>query len=88
MDQDGEEVAQLYVHDLVGTLVRPVKELKGFRKIFLKAGESKTVTFTLRADDLAFTNQQMIHQAEPGKFEVFVGDNSASGLSASFELVR
>jgi len=87
-NRDGEEVVQLYTHDLVGSLTRPVRELKGFRKIFLKAGESKSIMFTLTADDLAFTNAQMIHQAEPGKFEVYVGGNSASGLKGEFELVK
>ncbi|MBS1658123.1 MAG: fibronectin type III-like domain-contianing protein, partial [Bacteroidetes bacterium] len=83
-----EEIVQLYTHDLVGSVTRPVRELKGFQKIALKAGEIKTVTFTLRADDLAFTNSQLVYQAEPGKFEVFAGPNSASGLKAEFELVK
>lgn len=86
--RDGEEVVQLYTHDLVGSLTRPVKELKGFRKIMLKAGESKTVTFTLKADDLAFYNAKMIRQAEPGEFKVMVGTSSASGLEGSFELTK
>ncbi|MBX7142716.1 MAG: beta-glucosidase BglX [Chitinophagales bacterium] len=86
--RDGEEIVQLYTHDLVGSVTRPVRELKGFQKIALKAGEIKTVTFTLRADDLAFTNSQLVYQAEPGKFEVFAGPNSASGLKAEFELVK
>jgi beta-glucosidase len=86
--RDGEEVIQLYTHDLVGSVTRPVRELKGFQKIALKAGESTTVTFTLRSDDLAFTNSQLVYQAEPGKFEVYVGPNSASGLKAEFELVK
>lgn len=86
--RDGEEVTQLYVRDLVGSITRPVRELKGFRKIFLKAGESKTITFTLRADDLAFYNQQLVRKAEPGKFQVFVGGDSTCSLSASFELIK
>ncbi|MEP7129115.1 MAG: glycoside hydrolase family 3 C-terminal domain-containing protein, partial [Chitinophagales bacterium] len=86
--RDGEEVVQLYIQDLVGSLTRPVKELKGFKKISLKAGESKTVSFILRADDLAFYNVKMIRQAEPGDFKVFAGGNSASGLEGSFELVK
>jgi beta-glucosidase len=86
--RDGEEVVQLYTHDLVGSLTRPVKELKGFRKIMLKAGESKTVSFTLRADDLAFYNAKMVRQAEPGEFKLMVGGSSASGLEGAFELVK
>ncbi len=86
--KDGEEVLQLYLHDLVGSLTRPVKELKGFRKILLKAGETMIVTFTLTSDDLAFTNAEMIRRAEPGFFEVFLGGSSATELKTSFELVK
>jgi len=73
---DGEEVVQLYVRDLVGSVTRPVKELKGFQKIFLKKGESQQVTFTLTADDLAFYRADMTFGAEPGDFEIFIGGNS------------
>ncbi len=86
--RDGEEVVQLYIHDVTGSLTRPVKELKGFRKIFLKAGESKTVTFTLHASDLTFYNSKMKLQAEPGQFEVFIGSDSAEGLKGTFELAK
>ncbi|MGB3075531.1 MAG: glycoside hydrolase family 3 C-terminal domain-containing protein, partial [Chitinophagales bacterium] len=86
--RDGEEVVQLYIQDLVGSLTRPVKELKGFNKISLKAGESKTVSFTLHADDLAFYNVKMIRQAEPGEFKVYAGGSSAGSLEGSFELVK
>lgn len=85
---DGTEVAQLYIRDLVGSITRPVKELKGFQKVFLKAGETKTLTFTLKADDLAFYNSELKLKAEPGEFKVFVGTNSASGLEAGFELIK
>lgn len=86
--RDGEEVVQLYIRDLVGSLTRPVRELKGFEKISLKAGERKTVSFTLHADDLAFYNVKMERQAEPGEFKVFAGGSSTGGLEASFELVK
>jgi beta-glucosidase len=86
--RDGEEVVQLYVHDVAASVTRPVKELKGFQKIMLKAGESKTVSFTLTSDDLAFYNTQMVRQAEPGDFKIFVGGNSASGLESTLILVR
>ena len=62
--------------------------LSGFQKVFLKAGETKTLTFTLKADDLAFYNSELKLKAEPGEFKVFVGTNSASGLEAGFELIK
>lgn len=86
--RDGEEVVQLYIQDLVGSLTRPVKELKGFNKVMLKAGESKALSFTIDADDLAFYNRDMVNQAEPGMFKVFAGGSSISGLEGSFELVK
>lgn len=83
---DGAEVAQLYIRDLVGSITRPVKELKGFQKVFLRAGESKTISFTITADDLAFYNAKLEHKAEPGDFMVFVGTNSADVKEAGFTL--
>lgn len=83
---DGKEVVQLYVRDLVGSVTRPVKELKGFQKIDLKAGESRKVNFTLSAKDLAFYTRDMSLKAEPGDFEVFIGTSSAKGVSARFSL--
>ncbi|WP_423148824.1 beta-glucosidase BglX [Rubrolithibacter danxiaensis] len=84
--RDGEEVVQLYVQDLVGSVTRPVKELKGFKKIKLKAGESKEVTFQLSSDNLAFHKRDMSFGAEPGKFKVFVGTSSADVKEAGFTL--
>lgn len=72
----GEEVVQLYVRDLVGSVTRPVKELKGFQKIMLKAGESRMLTFTLTEHDLSFYRRDMTFGAEPGEFEIMVGGNS------------
>jgi beta-glucosidase len=85
---DGAEVAQLYIRDMVGSITRPVKELKGFQKVFLKAGETKTLTFTLTSDDLSFYNSDLIFTAEPGDFKVFVGTNSSNLLEAQFELLK
>lgn len=85
-DRDGEEVVQLYVRDMVGSVVRPVKELKGFQKISLKAGESKTVSFTLTQNDLKFYNNEVRLIAEPGDFKVFIGGNSQQVKEASFIL--
>lgn len=72
----GEEVVQLYVRDLVASTTRPVKELKGFRKIMLKAGESRQVTFTLTEQDFSFYRSDMTFGAEPGEFDIMVGGNS------------
>ncbi|MGE0018943.1 MAG: beta-glucosidase BglX [Draconibacterium sp.] len=85
-NSDGEEVVQLYVRDMVASVTRPVKELKGFKKIFIKNGATETVTFKLSAKDLAFYHQDLQFFAEPGEFMVFVGGNSDAFLSVSFSL--
>jgi beta-glucosidase len=82
----GVEVAQLYVRDLVGSVTRPIKELKGFQKVDLRPGESREVTFTLKASDLAFYTAAGRWEAEPGAFKVFVGGNSRDVKEAGFEL--
>ncbi len=82
----GVEVVQLYVRDLVGSLTRPMKELKGFERIELEPGQSRDVTFTLTAGDLAFYNAQGRWEAEPGVFQVFVGTNSSDVKEADFSL--
>lgn len=74
---DGEEVVQLYLRDVTASVVRPVKELKGFQKIFLKAGETKEVVFQVKTDDLRFYNERLQHIWEPGEFHVMVGTSSA-----------
>ena len=81
---DAAEVAQLYVRDLVASLARPVRELKGFQKINLKAGETKIVRFTLNADQLSFWNADMQKRTEPGEFQVWISSNSQSGKSITF----
>lgn len=81
---DGTEVVQVYVRDLVGSITRPVRELKGFRRIFLRSGESQEVTFTIPVRDLAFWGIDMTYDVEPGQFTLWVGPDSASGLSADF----
>jgi beta-glucosidase len=86
--KDGAEVVQLYIRDLVGSITRPVKELKGFRKIYLKAGESKEVTFTLTEEDLKFYNANLDFVAEPGDFKVFVGNSSNNVKEADFKLIK
>ncbi len=84
--RDGSEVVQLYIRDLVGSVTRPVKELKRFQKINLKAGETKMVSFTLGTKDLSFYNSDLKFVAEPGKFQVFVGGNSRDVKQAEFSL--
>jgi len=85
-DYDGEEVVQLYIQDVVGSITRPVKELKGFQKVFLKKGESRTVNFTLSVEDLKFYNADLKFVAEPGDFNVFIGTNSRDNKKATFVL--
>lgn len=82
----GEEVVQLYVRDVVGSVTRPVKELKGFQKIMLQPGEGKDITFTLSSNDLSFYKKDMSFGSEPGKFIVFVGGNSRDTKQAEFAL--
>lgn len=84
---DGAEVVQLYIKDLVGSVTRPVKELKGFEKIFLKKGERKVVSFQISSDDLKFYDKNMNFNAENGSFEVFVGGNSDTQNKKAFELI-
>lgn len=74
---DGAEVVQLYIRDLVGSIARPVKELKGFEKVFLNKGESKTITFDITTEDLMFYNYDLDYVWEPGEFEIMIGTNSA-----------
>lgn len=83
---DGEEVVQLYIRDMVGSVTRPVKELKAYKKIFLAKGETRTVTFDIAVEDLKFYDKDMRWKAEPGDFTVFVGTNSRDVQSAGFTL--
>ncbi|MDL2303553.1 beta-glucosidase BglX, partial [Dysgonomonas sp. OttesenSCG-928-D17] len=83
---DGAEVVQLYIRDIVGSVTRPVKELKGFEKVFLKAGESKTVSFKITPELLKFYNYDLQYVFEPGDFDVMIGGNSRDVKSAKFTL--
>lgn len=85
-DIAGTEVVQLYIQDKVGSIVRPVKELKGFQRIALKAGELKIVEFKLSTDDLAFYGIDMKRKAEPGDFNIWVGGSSEAELKESFRI--
>jgi beta-glucosidase len=84
---DGEETAQLYIRDMVGSVTRPVKELKGFQKVFINAGDSKTITFTLTANDLKFYDINMKYTYEPGDFKLFIGTNSQDVKEVNFKLI-
>ena len=85
---DGEETAQLYVRDLVGSVTRPVRELKGFQKVFLKKGESKILQFKLTAADLRFYDAELRFRAEPGDFDIWAGGNSDATLGTRITLVK
>ena len=85
-NRDGAEIVQLYVRDLVGSVTRPVRELKGFRKVQLRRGESRKVSFTLTDADLAFHRANMSYGAEPGQFKLFIGGSSDAELEADFTL--
>ena len=85
---DGEEVVQFYIQDLVGSVTRPVKELKRFKKIMLKRGEEKSLSFTIHEEDLRFTAADMKFKSEPGLFKVYVGKNSVDVIESQFELVE
>ncbi len=82
----GEEVTQLYIHDKVASVVRPVKELKGFKKFMLNPGESKVVEFVLTEAELGFYNNEGVFTVEAGDFDVMVGTNSEQGLSGKFSI--
>ncbi|PVX47293.1 beta-glucosidase [Flavobacterium sp. 103] len=85
---DGKETVQMYIKDVVGSVTRPVRELKGFQKITIKKGEKQTVTFEISEEDLKFYNSDLQFVAEPGQFEVFVGGNSNADNKVSFNLVN
>lgn len=85
---DGKEIVQLYIRDLVGSITRPVKELKGFQKIEIKKGETQTISFTITVEDLKFYNSDLNFVAELGNFEVFIGADSTTKNKLTFELVN
>ncbi|WP_333693973.1 beta-glucosidase BglX [Flavobacterium sp.] len=85
---DGKEIVQMYIRDVVGSITRPVKELKGFQKVEIKKGQTQTVEFEISEEDLKFYNFDLEYVSEPGKFEVFVGPDSTTSNKVEFELVR
>lgn len=82
----GKEVVQLYIQDLVGSSTRPAKQLKGFRKVSLAAGETKTIQFKVTVEDLKFYNSNLKYLAEPGEFKIFMGGNSRDVIESTFRL--
>lgn len=87
-DRDGSEVAQLYIRDLVGSVTRPVRELKGFEKVFLKAGESRRLTFVLTPRELSFWRADMTFGQEAGDYRVWAGGDSNAELSGTFTVTK
>ena len=81
-----EEVAQLYTRDLVGSVTRPVKELKGFKKIRLNPGQCETISFEIHTDDLSFHNANMLFSTEPGLFHAWIGGDSNTKLQTEFTI--
>ena len=84
----GDEVVQLYIHDIAATVTRPVRELRGFKRITLQPKEMQTVEFTLTPQDLTFLDRDLKPVLEPGEFQVIVGTSSDNGLQSTFEVVN
>ncbi len=84
---EGEEVIQLYIRDMVGSITRPIKELKDFQKMFFKAGEEKTLKFVIDKEDLSFFQADLKWGTEPGSFKIMVGTNSDQTIDQSFDLI-
>lgn len=85
---DGEEVIQLYIRDLAASVTRPILELKDFKKVYFKAGESKKINFTLSTDKLKFYDINMNYVVEPGKFKILIGTNSTDLIESEFEVEK
>ena len=85
-EREGEEIVQLYIRDIISSVTRPVKELKGFRKILLEKGETKTVRFVLKSADLGYDYPGAGFKTEPGEFKIWIGPNSQEGLEGTFRV--
>ncbi|WP_405562284.1 glycoside hydrolase family 3 N-terminal domain-containing protein [Polaribacter sp. Asnod6-C07] len=84
----GKEIVQLYIQDVVGSITRPVKELKRYQQVFLETGETKEIVFKISSKDLEFVNHKLIKSAEEGSFNLWVGPNAAQGLKTAFSLKK
>ena len=87
-DVAGEEVVQLYIRDIVGKIVRPVKELKAFKKIMLMPNETKEVTFIIKEEQLRYFHEDLQFKSDPGSFIAYVGPNSKEVTGLTFKLVK
>ena len=87
-NREGKETVQLYIRDVVGSITRPVEELKGFQKIDLKGGDAKVVSFKINTNDLKFYNGDLKYDWEPGKFVIMIGTNSRDVKSANVNWVK
>lgn len=87
-DRAGEEIVQFYIRDRFASLIRPVKELKGFDKVYLEPGQEKTVIIILGPEHLGMHNADMEFVVEPGTFDVWMGPSSAEGLHGTFEVMK
>lgn len=87
-ERDGDEIVQLYIHDVSASIARPVKELKGFQRIHLKSGEAKTVTFDITRKQLEFYNSELKQVVEPGEFTIMVGSNSRDVKTAKLTVEK
>jgi beta-glucosidase len=85
--RSGDEVVQIYLHDEVASVTRPVKELRGFERVTLSPGESRTVQFAIGPKDLGLFDRQMQFVVEPGRFQVMVGTSSEAGLLGTFDVI-
>lgn len=85
---DGKEIVQLYIRDVVASVARPVMELKDFKKVLIKSGDSIKVSFTITLDHLKFYNKDMKEVIEPGTFEVYIGTNSRDYQKESFKVTK
>jgi beta-glucosidase len=86
-EMDGEEIAQLYIRDIIGDVTRPVKELKGFRKVTIPRGQTITVAFTISPAELSYYHQDMSYSFDPGEFELFIGTNSEDTRKTTFKIM-
>jgi len=84
----GDEIVQLYLHEKIASVTRPIRELKGFRRINLAPGESNTVSFVIAPDMLAFYDLDLQRVVEPGEFEITIGPSSIEGKTAAFRVVE
>lgn len=87
-EYDGEEIVQLYIHDVVGNVTRPVKELKGFKKVLIKKGQTLTVAFTISPSELSYYHRDMTFKFDPGDFELFIGTSSENTNKATFTIMQ